>query len=97
MEDMKSLRVDAPKYDGKMDFTMWQLTIKDVLIQQGLYDALEKSKPKEMSDTDWAKILKRAANTIRVALAPDLRYNVLKDSTPKEIWDKLASISLRSR
>lgn len=92
MEDLKSLRIDAPKYDGKTDFTMWQLTVKDVLIQQGLDDALEKAKPKEMSDADWAKIQKRAASTIRLALAPDVRYNVLKESTPKEIWDKLASI-----
>ncbi|WOG86433.1 hypothetical protein DCAR_0205637 [Daucus carota subsp. sativus] len=68
---------------------MWQLTVKDVLIQQGLDDALEKTKPKEMSDTDWAKIQKRAASTIRLALAPEVRYNVLKESTPKEIWDKL--------
>ena len=92
MEDLKSLRIDAPKYDGKTDFTMWQLTVKDVLIQQGLDDALEKTKPKEMSDADWAKIQKRAASTIRLALAPEVRYNVLKESTPKEIWDKLANI-----
>ena len=92
MEDLKSLRIDAPKYDGKTDFTMWQLTVKDVLIQQGLDDALEKTKPKEMRDADWAKIQKRAASIIRLALAPDVRYNVLKESTPKEIWDKLANI-----
>ena len=92
MEDLKWLRIDASKYDGKTDFTMWQLTIKDVLVQQGLDDALEWTKPKEMSDTDWAQIQKRAASTIGLALAPDVRYNVLKESTPNEIWDKLASI-----
>ena len=55
MEDLKSLRMDAPKYGGKTNFTIWQLTVKDVLIQQGLDDALEKTKPKEMSDTNRGK------------------------------------------
>ena len=46
---------------------------------------MEKTKPKVMSDTDWVKIQKRAASTIRLTLAPNVRYNVLKESTPKEI------------
>ena len=86
------MRIDAPKYDGKTDFTMWQLTVKKVLIQQGLDDVLKKTNPTKMSDTDCAKIQKRAASTIRMTLAPDVRYNVLKESTPKEIWKKLSSI-----
>ncbi|KAK1372715.1 hypothetical protein POM88_028908 [Heracleum sosnowskyi] len=82
-EDLKSLRIDAPKYDGKTDVTMWQLTMKYVLIQRGLDDALEKAKAKEVSDADWAKIQKRAVSTIRLELAPDVIYNMLKESTPK--------------
>ena len=38
MEDLKSLSIDAPKYDGKTDIAMWQLTVRDALIQQRLDD-----------------------------------------------------------
>nr|GEW38559.1 retrovirus-related Pol polyprotein from transposon TNT 1-94 [Tanacetum cinerariifolium] len=31
-------------------------------------------------------------NTIVLALAPEIKYNVLKEKTPKDIWDKLTNI-----
>lgn len=53
---------------------------------------MEQTKSKEMSDTDWGEIQKRAASTIKLTFASDVRYKVLKESTQKEIWDKLTSI-----
>lgn len=82
----------VPVFDGKMDFTVWQMTIQDVLVQQGLDEALEENKPDGMKDVDWAKIQKRASSTIRLALAPEIKFSVLKETTPRGIWEKLASI-----
>ncbi|XP_022722211.1 LRR receptor-like serine/threonine-protein kinase ERL1 [Durio zibethinus] len=44
---------------------------EDLLVQQGLDQALENSKPEGMSDANWNRIQKKAVSTIRLALAPE--------------------------
>ncbi|GJZ92742.1 retrovirus-related pol polyprotein from transposon TNT 1-94 [Tanacetum coccineum] len=81
-----------PIFDGKMDFTVWKMTIEDVLVQQGIDEALEEKQPVEMKDDVWKTMQKNASSTIRLALAPEIKYSVLKEKTPKDIWDKLTNI-----
>ncbi|VFQ59821.1 unnamed protein product [Cuscuta campestris] len=83
---------EIPLFDGKTNFTLWQSTIQDLLVQQGLDQALEEEKPTSMSEREWSKIQRRAINTIRLALAPEIKFSVLKETTPKALWDKLESI-----
>ncbi|KAL5850350.1 hypothetical protein ACOSQ4_008363 [Xanthoceras sorbifolium] len=41
-----SLKFDVEKFDGKINFGLWQVQVKDVLIQSGLHKVLkEKSGP----------------------------------------------------
>ncbi|GJW59733.1 retrovirus-related pol polyprotein from transposon TNT 1-94 [Tanacetum coccineum] len=79
-------------FDGKMNFTLWKMTIEDVLVQQGIDEALEEKQPAEMKDDVWKTMQKKASSTIRLALAPEIKYSVLKEKTPKDIWDKLTNI-----
>ncbi|GKV36355.1 hypothetical protein SLEP1_g44496 [Rubroshorea leprosula] len=79
-------------FDGKNDFTLWQSTVKDVLTCQGLDAALEGTKPAEVRDSDWSTIQKKAASQIRLALAPEVKYNVLSETTPIGMWRKLEEI-----
>ncbi|GKE28492.1 retrovirus-related pol polyprotein from transposon TNT 1-94 [Tanacetum coccineum] len=85
-------KFSIPIFDGKMDFTVWKMTIEDVLVQQGIDEALEEKKPVEMKDDVWKTMQKKASSTIRLALAPEIKYSVLKEKTPKDIWDKLTNI-----
>ena len=39
-----SFRFDIEKFDGRINFGLWQVQVKDILIQSGLYKAL-KGKP----------------------------------------------------
>ena len=34
------MRFDVEKFDGKINFGLWQVQVKDVLIQSGLHKAL---------------------------------------------------------
>nr|GEV30972.1 retrovirus-related Pol polyprotein from transposon TNT 1-94 [Tanacetum cinerariifolium] len=68
------------------------ITIEDVLVQQGIDEALEEKQPAEMKDDVWKKMQKKDSSTIRLALAREIKYNVLKEKTPKDIWDKLTNI-----
>ena len=53
---------------------MWQCTIKDLLVQQGLDAALEEEKPTQIKDSEWKSIQRKATSTIRLALAPTIKY-----------------------
>ena len=37
-----------PLFDGKMNFSVWRSNVEDLLVQQRIDDALEKSKPTTM-------------------------------------------------
>ncbi|KAH1205157.1 Retrovirus-related Pol polyprotein from transposon TNT 1-94 [Glycine max] len=54
--------------------------------------ALEDEKPTSMNETKWSKIQKKVVSMIRIVLAPKKKYNVLKETTPKDLWEKLESI-----
>ena len=79
-------------FDGKSNFMLWQSTVQDLLVQQGLDLALEENKPDEIPDRDWDKIRKRAVSTIKLALALEIKYNVLTETTPTGLWKKLGDI-----
>ncbi|GJS27246.1 hypothetical protein Tco_0487866 [Tanacetum coccineum] len=78
-------------FEGNMDFTVWKMTIEDVLVQQGIDEALEENQPKEMKDNVWKTMQKKASSTIRLALVPEIKYSVLKEIR-KDILDKLTNI-----
>ena len=40
MEKIRSIKMEMNKFDGKNNFSLWQARVKDVLIQQGLIEAL---------------------------------------------------------
>jgi len=39
-----AMRFDVDKFDGRINFGLWQVQVKDVLIQSGLHKAL-RAKP----------------------------------------------------
>ena len=59
---------------------------------QGLDQALEDERPASINETEWTKSQRRAVNTIRLALSPEIKHNVLKETTPKALWEKLENI-----
>ena len=64
-----------PLFDGKMNFSVWRSTVEDLLVQQGIDDALEKTKPTTMDEEKWVAMKKKAVSTIRLAIAPKIKYN----------------------
>ncbi|OMO50323.1 hypothetical protein CCACVL1_30507 [Corchorus capsularis] len=87
-----ALKFEIEKFNGTNSFQMWQSTITDLLVQQGLRDALEADKPSAMDDNSWKDIQRKVVSTIRLSLATEIKYDVLDVKTPKEFMDKLESI-----
>jgi len=71
---------------------IWQSTIQDLLVQQGLDLVLEDERSTSINETKWTKIQRRVVSTIRLALAPEIKHNVLKKTTLKALWEKLENI-----
>ncbi|KAL4566695.1 hypothetical protein LXL04_030816 [Taraxacum kok-saghyz] len=102
MSKYTPMRFDVEKYEGRINFGLWQVQVKDVLIQSGLHKALKgKSAPvssKESSaagkddDEEWDDLDLRAASAIRLSLAKNVFANVHGISTAKELWEKLEQL-----
>ena len=85
-------RFEIPLFDGKINFLIWHSTIQDLLVQQSLDQALEAERLTSINATEWTKIQRRVVSTIRLALAPEIKHNVLKETSPKALWEKLKNI-----
>ena len=93
-------KFEVEKFDGTNNFGMWQCEVMDVLIQQELDIALE-DKPADMDDKEWKKLSRQACGTIRLCLAKDQKYSVMRETDAKTLWQtlehKYMSKSLESR
>ncbi|KAK8938897.1 hypothetical protein KSP39_PZI010824 [Platanthera zijinensis] len=65
-------KFEISKYDGKIDFGLWQKRIKAVLVQQGLHKALlGKEKSGVKKDEEWEELDLKAISTIQLSLADE--------------------------
>ena len=57
MEKTSTIKVEINRFDGKSNFSLWYVRVKDVLIQQGLIDALlYEEKPTTMEVQNWRQL-----------------------------------------
>ena len=61
-------------------------------MQQGLDQTLEDERSAFINETEWTKIQRRDVSRIRLALAPKIKHNMLKETTLKALWEKLENI-----
>ncbi|KAM5552956.1 hypothetical protein ABKV19_025277 [Rosa sericea] len=81
-------KFEVEKFDGTNNFGMWQCEMMDVLCQQELDIALE-DKPEDMNEKEWKQINKWACGSIRLCLAKDMKFFIMKETSAKELWKKL--------
>ncbi|KAK9921368.1 hypothetical protein M0R45_029879 [Rubus argutus] len=67
---------------------MWHYEMLDVLCQQELDIALD-DKPANMNNAEWAKINLWVCGSIRLCLAKDQKFFVMKETSVKDLWKKL--------
>lgn len=98
---MSGVKIDIEKFDGRINFGLWQVQVKDLLIQYGLHKALKgkptlvtgiESSKTNISDEDWEDLDLRAASAIRLCLAKNILANVHGISMAKELWEKLEEL-----
>ena len=81
-----------PLFNRKMNFLVWRSTVEDLLVQQRIDDALEKSKPIKMDKRKWVAMKKKSVSTIRLAIAPEIKHNYLMETDPGVLLEKLQKV-----
>ena len=67
----------------------------NILVQQEFDIALEE-KLKEICDKQWVKLNRQVCGTIRLCLANDQKYFVMKEAMAKDSWKKLKMYMTKS-
>ncbi|POO02710.1 hypothetical protein TorRG33x02_016960, partial [Trema orientale] len=89
------IKADVEKFDGNINFGLWHVQVRDLLIQSGLHNILkgrDKFGKSKISDEDWKDLDERAASAIRMCLAKNILVNMLGISTAKDLWEKLRKL-----
>ncbi|KAK2965407.1 hypothetical protein RJ640_001484 [Escallonia rubra] len=92
MSNNTTMKYACEQFDGKMNFGIWQSTVKDIVVQQGLLKPLLGNKPESMDQDDWEELQAKAVSTIRLNLAPKVKYQVLTETSTTALWQKLEKI-----
>ena len=85
---VQNAKFEVEKFDGTINFGMWQCEVKDVLAQQDL-DLTLKDKLEDMEEVEWNKFNRMACSTIRLCLAKPQKYFVMRETSAKSLWKKL--------
>ena len=70
-------KVKINKFD-EIDFGFWKMQIEDYLFQKKLYAPLSGKKPEGMKDEDWVLLDRQALGVIRLMLARNVAFNIVK-------------------
>ena len=95
---MLAIKFDIEKFYGRTNFGLWQVQVKNLLIQSRSHKALKgksttifeensKTSKPNMSDQDWEKLDLKATSAIRLCLAKNILTNVHEIFTTKELWE----------
>ena len=93
MEKTRSIKMEINKFDEKNNFSLWQARMKDVLIQQGLIDALLcEEKPTTIEVQDWRWLQMQTVSTIRMYPIDKVVIHVLSKTSSTVLWSKLEEL-----
>ena len=88
------MKLDIEKFDRNTNFSLWQVMMKAILIQNGVHKALEgdEQKPIGLSEAKWEEMDAKALSAIQLCLSNEVLREVVNEATSKGIWEKLESL-----
>ena len=89
---MSTTKFDVEKFDRKINFSLWQVRMRAILVQNGVQKALG-VRPDGMKDTMWEEMDEKARSTIQLSLTNEVFWEVISEKTTKSLWENLESLS----
>ena len=80
---MSVLKLDLEKLDRSVNFFLWQVKMRAILIQNGVQKAIDgvDKMPVEMTATKWEEIDSKALLAIQLCLSNEVLREVVKETT----------------
>ena len=88
---MSGLNVKIDKFTGRNSFSLWQIKMRALLKQQGMWAPLAK-KAGDVESSEMASLEEKAHSTILLCLADDIITEVTDQATAASLWLKLESL-----
>ncbi|KAL5824752.1 hypothetical protein ACOSQ3_020815 [Xanthoceras sorbifolium] len=92
---MSTAKFEVVKFDRRINFTLWQVRMRAVLVQSGVQKALKGVKPANMKYADWEDIDEKACSAIYLSLSDEVLREVISEKTTKALWEKLEFLYLK--
>ncbi|WRX08983.1 Integrase [Theobroma cacao] len=89
-----STKYEIEKFNGKNDFSLWRVKIRELLVQQGLLKALKGKEhlPSNLSDGEKDDLIEKAHSVILLVLSDEVLRGVTDEESAAAVWLKLESI-----
>ncbi|QRV95655.1 Gag-Pol-like polyprotein/retrotransposon [Ceratobasidium sp. AG-Ba] len=81
------------KLTGQDNYIVWRMRMVDILVDCGLYDYVDGTKPNPgSSDTKWTSNDRKALSAIRLRCSDAISVQLVRFKSSKECWDHLNSL-----
>ncbi|GKE27235.1 hypothetical protein Tco_1442619 [Tanacetum coccineum] len=87
-----SLVVSIGKFNGKSNFSLWQIKIQTLLKQQGIWAPLASPKLADMHNAKYNSQDEKAHFTILLSLLDEVLYEVADEEMAAGVWKKLEKL-----
>ncbi|CAM8929401.1 unnamed protein product [Rhodiola kirilowii] len=92
---MAAMNVKIDKFTGRNSFGLWQIKMRALLKQQGLWAPLSRKKKTDADDEELNSLEEKAHSTIMLCLADDVITEVADEDTAAGLWLKLESLYMK--
>ncbi|MFQ6662705.1 hypothetical protein Gotur_030467 [Gossypium turneri] len=89
---MAATRFEIEKFDGEINFNLWQVRMMTILVQNGLKKVVTGKKPRNLNQTEWEELDEKALSAILLCLANMVLQEVLMKKTPSTLWKRLETL-----
>ncbi|KAJ4704584.1 Retrovirus-related Pol polyprotein from transposon TNT 1-94 [Melia azedarach] len=88
---MSGMNVKIDKFTGRNSFSLWQIKMRALLKQQGLWAPLARKRADPIT-AEMAVLEEKAHSTIMLCLADDIITEVAEEETAQGLWVKLEGL-----
>ncbi|GKV44046.1 hypothetical protein SLEP1_g51275 [Rubroshorea leprosula] len=86
---MTSIKLKLVTFDGTVDFGLWRVKAKSLLVHQGASYALTREYPKYYGEREKVKVKDKAFSTLQLIISDEVLCGVVKETTTKDLWEAL--------
>ncbi|KAG8496442.1 hypothetical protein CXB51_007515 [Gossypium anomalum] len=84
---MTTIRFEIEKFDGEINFNLWQVRMMAILVQSGLKKVVTGKKPENLNC--WEELDEKALSAIQLCLTNTVLQEVLMEKTSSALWKRL--------